>query len=217
MARKLNQPITWYLRFIRQNRMAVVFFGVLYLLFLLIFFGYREISGSFASRRYETERRIMTLERRIEEQKAVIDSFVGSRGLPTIFRQIHFEENWQDTSKRAEVQRLSDYAHFAISKADYARAKTLFEEAESVQQTVEAEYYLGLLSYVQRDLNSCTTRWSSLVEKDKDAQFPDLRFYLAVVLYEAGDSKRSLAYLAEYVNIVRRNPRGTSSEKPEQQ
>lgn len=142
---------------------------------------------------------IMQLTKELERTQKIVDSLIAGN-TPTIFKPVSFEENWENDSNKTEIKRIFEYAEFAMSKNDYKRARSLYKEAQTTQNTYEAEYSLGLISYFERNLESCIQTWKQLVDKDEVRQFPIVRFYLAVVLYEAGHHDESMKYLQDYLN-----------------
>jgi len=193
-----------YLRMLRRHPRQIISIVFVYMMVLAAFLG----ASNFAMRRRmavlsNIEPMVPLLREEISQQKLVIASLTSARGLPTVFAVTHFEEDWSDLSKGAEVRRIFEYAHFALSKGDYARATTLFEEAETVQPTTQSQYYLGLLSYVRGDMKSCIARWVSLAEEDSSNRFPDLRLYIAMVLHEMGDEAGCVKWLTTYIEIVK--------------
>ncbi len=188
------------IRLLRKKPYIFISTMVVYIGIIGFYITLREKQNIVTSIRYKAEREIVDLKEEIERQKNIINSLTISRKIPVVFRPINFTEDWEDDSKEAEINRIFEYANFAMSKEDYKRAKSLYEEAQVIQTTFQAQYYLGMLDYIEGDLNSCIKKWSTIVESAQD-RFPNLRFHLAIVLYEDGESERSMKYLLEYMKI----------------
>lgn len=189
-----------FIRLFKKRPYFYICVLIIYIGIFMLFRLYREKRYIETSISYKVESEIENLKEEIERQKNIINSLTISRKIPVVFRPINFKEDWEDSSKEAEINRIFEYANFAMSKDDYKRAKSLYEEAQVIQTTFLAQYYLGMLDYIEGDLNSCIKKWSTIVESAQD-RFPNLRFHLAIVLYEAGESERSMKYLLEYIKI----------------
>lgn len=147
-----------------------------------------------------TEARIDELEKRISQQDAVIQILTKRSKSVSFFRDLDFEENWKTDENRDTILRLLEYANFAIQRADYSRAESLYLEASQIQETISVPYYRSRMYYVQGDLQSAELQLRRVIELDKLSKYPDVRLYLGIVLYQMGKEKDGREYLRDFVN-----------------
>lgn len=145
---------------------------------------------------------MVELENENADLKKLVATLSEARGQPRLFKPITFEETWENNEKKKEVQRILEYADFALSKDDIKRAMVLYEEALTVQETFSAKYALGRLEYLSGNINSCVQHWSQIIEADTEGLYPLLRFYLAVAFHEQGQEKQSREYLQKYLSLA---------------
>jgi hypothetical protein len=61
-------------------------------------------------------------------------------------------------------------------------------------------YYFGRNSYFQGDLKATENQWREAISLDQAGKYPELRFYLAVLLQEMGRQKEADTVLMEYLS-----------------
>lgn len=116
-----------------------------------------------------------------------------------LFRNLEFKEQWQDDKARAEILRLIDYARFAEEKADYEYASRFYEEANKIQETHTVTYFLGRDAYLQGELTRAEMYWRKILAADPQNHYPEMRLYLALILYEQRKDSEAASLLEAYV------------------
>lgn len=119
-----------------------------------------------------------------------------------LFRNLEFKEKWQDDKTRTEILRLIDYARFAEEKNDYQYARRFYEEANRLQETSAVTYFLGRNAYLQGDLADVEAKWRKVIEWDKHLTYPEMRLYLALILYEEHKDNEAIGLMADYLKAI---------------
>lgn len=145
------------------------------------------------------EDRIVYLEEKLNVQRLVSTRLASIDRRSELFKDIAFQEKWESEEVKAEVQRLLEYAEFASKKKDYSRALDFYKEANQIQETLASHYYAGRTSYLSGNLESTEKEWKLALALDSSIRYPEMRFYLGVILHEMGKIQESRELLSEYL------------------
>lgn len=142
--------------------------------------------------------RIRSFQEMEAEKDAIISRLTQSRDGSPLFRQLKFDEAWKNDEAKININRLLEYAAFAISKDDFTHARRLYDDASQIQETISVHYYQGRLAYLEGNLKHTINSWTSAVKLDTDRKYPILRLYLGIVFYEMGDDVGANRFIKEY-------------------
>lgn len=152
--------------------------------------------------REELELRILDLQTELDKRDEIIDALTNRKGAYSLYKDLTFEESWETEENRVTIQRLLEYADFAIEKEDYPYAEQVYQEALQIQETLSVHYNLGRLYYLQGNLTEAESEWKSVLELDSRGQYPEVRFYLGVLQHEKGSEDESNNNLSEYLYLI---------------
>ena len=196
----LEELASSYARLFRKP--LVVAFMVVYLLFSVglvlkpvLITKWAEVTGN-----ARTEAQLKALELELQKQRTIAETLTTRLKKASFLRNLEFQEPWKNDQSRAEILRLLDYADFAIQKDDYPRARKLYEEAAQIQDTLSVPYYLGRLCYIQGDLSEAEANWKQVIKVDSTGQYPEIRLYLGITLYEMGREREGKEAFREYLS-----------------
>lgn len=157
-------------------------------------------TGSWESQKSRDLRlRIQRMEMKGERDDAVIDVLRQRMRKVSFLKDLTFDEKWKSDETRTTVLRLLEYAQFALEKSDFSYAKGVYQDAAKVQPTLSVPYYLGRLHYLEGDLVSAESEWTTVIAADPQGKYPDLRLYLGILKYELGKKDESNTLLQEYL------------------
>jgi tetratricopeptide (TPR) repeat protein len=187
---------------LRRHKTFAAIFTVVYAAFVFGFVFRPDLAKMWASITGETrtQQQIKALETDLMKQRTIAETLASRVKKASFLRNLEFQETWRNDESRAEILRLLDYADFAIQKDDYSRARKLYEEASQIQDTLSVPYYLGRLSYMQGDLSESEANWRQVIKLDAKAQYPEIRLYLGITLYEMGREREGKEVLRDYLS-----------------
>ena len=116
-----------------------------------------------------------------------------------IFRDLQFNENWENEKVKSDALRLIEFGRYADDKGNFKYAEKLYREAKELQDSLTATYYLGRNAYFQGDLSEAERNWRKLISVDPDVKYPDVRLYLATLLSQSRRNAEAKQVLATYV------------------
>lgn len=201
----LQRLFQFYRRMLKKNPFLTLVAVVAYITMLVSLFIPRPPLSSYWNRitgRQELETRILELQEQLDRKDEIIDTLTKRTRASSVQKDLTFEETWETEENRANVLRLLDYADFAIEKEDYSYAERVYREASQIQETLSVHYYLGRLYHLQGDLTDSEVEWKRAIELDPQRRYPEVRFYLAILLYEMGNEKESTNFLEEYLRLI---------------
>jgi tetratricopeptide (TPR) repeat protein len=202
----INKAFGIYSKAIKRRPWLFLSFIVFYLSFFLIYFitpgyGIRETWDHITGRE-ELQERIIELQTEIERKNSIIDTLNKREDALSLIKTIEFDENWKTEENKESIQRLFEYAAFAIEKEDYQYAEDIYIETLQMQETLSAHYNLGRLYYMKGDLRSTKTEWEYVINLDQAGKYPKVRLYLGIINFELGNEDDGNNYLSEYLEIL---------------
>jgi tetratricopeptide (TPR) repeat protein len=196
-----DEVLRLYARVLHKHRALFLAVAAAYTGFLLFFVFRSELRKTWetVAGKREAEQRIKMLEAILEKQQVITATLTSRENKSSLLRNLEFKENWKTDRNRTETLRLLEYANFALEKEDYPRAKRMYEEAAQIQPTLSVPYYLGRLAYLQGDLSEAESNWRQVVNADTKKQYPEVRLYLGMTLYEMGREREAKDFFREYL------------------
>lgn len=191
----LEDYLQFYIRILKRK--PVLFAAVLALYIIFAVGVFAQHFYTMETKRHQTE--IMELQKEIDQKDENLTYLEKTTPRPAIFKDLMFDEKWNSDETRANVLRLVDYAKYAEQKADYRYADQLFTEANGIQETLTVNYYEGRNAYYSGDLDQAEAKWRRFLEMDAKNHYPEVRFYLACLLYERGRERECKEMLRTYI------------------
>ncbi len=178
-----------------------IFFTLIYTIFAAVYFYKSEIVDTFKYVKDGKQLRlqIKELEQEVVDKDLIINTFTRRSSTASFIKDLNFDEKWQSEKNKIEIERLLEYAAFALRKNDSQRAERLYKEAESIQETLSSNYNLGALYYYEGQLGSAISVWERFITIDSNSKYPIVRFYLSIVYHEKGNNEKSIKLLKDYL------------------
>ncbi len=179
------------IRTVLRNPVALGTFMVLYGAAMTGFLLYNQQKATALKFKTETER-LNTRVANLEEERHLL---IAQRPASTdIFKRLSFLENSsaQNRDKLQAAMSLNSFARYALNNQDLQKARETLELSMRTFPTLEAEYYLGLLSYMQGHNEDALASWTS-VSRSSGAP-SDIFLYLSVAEYRSGNSDGARRY-----------------------
>lgn len=99
------------------------------------------------------------------------------------FKELNFDESIEKENEN-QVKRLIEYGRFALTKNDYDYAKSLFQEANSIAVTNEAQYYLAIIAIQSGKYKEAIARFDKITIRADDENSNVLKFYRLLADYK---------------------------------
>ena len=117
-----------------------------------------------------------------------------------LFKQLSFNEitDSHDSGKLQVALGLNSYARDALSNYDFDKARGILDKSVKTIPTLEAQYYLGVLEYLEGNNEGALKAWKPLAGRKGVPS--DIYLFLALAQYRAGDiaaTKHSAALFSE--------------------
>lgn len=186
-----------------RRPLTIVVVTLFYALVAVATLFYEDILDVMNATREVKELRSLTAELKdaSDQQARVIEILTKRTKYTSFVRYQVFHENWITEENRTNVLRLLEYAAFALEKEDFRHAEKLYREANEIQETLVVPYNLGRLSYLEGYIETAVSYWKTVIARDAGEQYPDIRLYLGIALYELGEDVESQQYFEEYLEF----------------
>lgn len=196
-----NKILEFYIGMFKRHPLVLSLTLILYILFTIFFVFREELSLYLTAPNTikELEVRLFEQQDKIEREKSIVEILTKRTRESSFLKDIKFIEDWKSPEIRDEILRFLDYANFAIKKQDYKHAERLYMEASELQETLTIPYRLGRIYYIQGDLKGAQSQWMNVISLDKENAYPDMRLYVAIILYEKGQIEQSKNFLRHYL------------------
>lgn len=188
---------------IRRRSLTIKLMIVVTFLYLIVgasYIAWISFNNYIRQSRSQIELRLHTLQAELQSQREIAAALAQRLQQPTIFKDLTFDETWADEGQRAAVTRLLEYAAFAAQKQDYQYADRLYGEALAIQRSPSVLYYFGRNAYFQGDFRKTEALWRDAISLDSTGKYPELRFYLAIVLHEMGNRQDAVELMIKYLD-----------------
>jgi tetratricopeptide (TPR) repeat protein len=198
----MQQVFRWYKQLFSKHPFVVIATFFLYGSLAFYYFVRSDLAAKWQLRspdREIMEAQLQSLQQKLDQQDKVIDTLTKRTKESSFIRKLSFEESWKSDDNRANILRILEYADFAIEKEDYRRAESLYLEGDRVQPTLSIPYYLGRLYYIKGDLQGTERQWKKFIAVDSRGKYPEVRLYLAIVLYEMSKQDESKDLMRAYL------------------
>ncbi len=118
-----------------------------------------------------------------------------------LFKQLSFHEDTDSkNSERLQLAlSLNSYARDALSNRDFEKARGILDKSVSTLPTLEAQYYRGVLEYLQGNNEGALKAWKSLAGR-KGAP-SDIYLFIALAQYRAGDIAATKHFTALFSEV----------------
>jgi tetratricopeptide (TPR) repeat protein len=106
-----------------------------------------------------------------------------------VFRRLSFTEKSspQDQEKLQAALSLNSYARYALRSRDLRKARETLDESLRTFPTLEAQYYLGVVDYLEGNNEEAVGSWTKIA---KSTGVPDDIFiYLSLAEYRLGNTE----------------------------
>jgi tetratricopeptide (TPR) repeat protein len=183
-------------------------FAWVMLVYAVIAFGsmlYFSVSHWLRKSSESLNARLTEVSRELETQRRIVASLASVSKNASIMKEIQFKEDWNEETK-AKATRVLDYVNYAYSKSDFDYARRQLSEAPELQGSQTAGYWLARIDFAARDLDGAIAELNKVIAKDRENNYPILRFYAGVLSYELGRQEEMLAFLKAYMSS--QNPKG---------
>jgi len=171
-----------------------IYFGTPYkaFVFVMLFIGLPV--GALGYRFYQF--RFLEYELRLEEttnEVQALKNIIATRAQERLtanftFKELTFEETIEH-EKEKQVRRLLDYGKFALGKNDFDYAQSLFSEANSMSETAEADYYVGIIAYLSGRYDEAVRLWRKVLVAGDTNLTRSIRVYILLAAYAAEDKE----------------------------
>lgn len=115
-----------------------------------------------------------------------------------IFRRLSFREKHdpQDQERLQAALSLNSFARYALQTSDLRKARESLDESVATFPTLEAQYYLGVVDYLEGRTDDAIGAWTKLI---KSEDFPDdLLMYLSLAEYRSGNLEAARKFAEQY-------------------
>ena len=193
-----------YTRIFKRRPIFFILTTLIYTIFIIWFFFRSEIKDALM---YSTEGKqlsiqIKELEDQIRNKDLILDTLTRRSKTASFIKDMDFQEKWESEKNKIEIERLLEYAAFALRKNDPGRAERLYNESESIQETLSSNYSLGALYYFEGQLESTISAWERFIRIDSKNNYPIVRFYLSIAYHEKGNDAKSIQLLKAYLAAI---------------
>lgn len=114
-------------------------------------------------------------------------------------KKLEFREDSINKDDKDNLLRALDYADFAITKHDYKYAEQFYLDANQKVNSSVGHYYLGRLYYIQGLLEKAEAEWRKAISIDQNNRYPEIRFYLGILLHELNKDNESKQLLNKFL------------------
>lgn len=197
----LHNVVSMYTSFFKRKPFWGFLILLIYIFFAVWVFFRSEIADTFkyAKEGKQLSIQIKDLEEIVRSKDLIIDTLTRRSKTASFIKNLDFNEKWQSEKTKIEIERLLEYAAFALRKNDSKRAERLYKEAESIQETLSSNYNLGALYYFEGQLESTIRAWEKFITIDSGIKYPIVRFYLSIAYHEKGNNDKSIKILKNYL------------------
>lgn len=177
-----------------------IFLAVFLLLyFTVVFMTYQSLAQKRELAKLQHDRDIQNekMTALLEEQKLLLERG-DINSTVDIFRSLSFKESVvpEDNARLQTAQSLNSFARYALIKRDFKTAQDKLEQSRHLLQTLEAQYYLGVLFYLQGRNEDAASLWKAI---SRQAPIPDdLWLYIALAEYRQGNIEEARLYAQRY-------------------
>lgn len=184
--RILSKPYSWIIIFI-------------YIVGIITYLVYPNIGKGQLSEVESLKLRLKNTQLELDNNKQLIYELSDKDRRFGFLRKIEIRDEKITGQQKAEVSRLIEYAEFALGKEDFKYAEQFYNEANNSVETSIGHYYLGRLFYIQGITEKAEIEWMKAIKLDENFRYPELRFFISILLYELGKDKDSKEYLEQYL------------------
>jgi hypothetical protein len=184
------------LRILQKNPLFVYMFVFFYFSSAAAFYLYVRETRQAREWQQKAER----LQDRVSSVAIERDVFLQSSRNSTIdvFKRLSFLEKStpQDQEKLQAALSLNSFAKYALHNRDLRKARETLDESTKTFPTLEAQYYLGVVNYLEGNTEAAVGSWKPLA---KSAGVPDDIFiYLSVAEYHSGNTQAAKEFADLY-------------------
>jgi hypothetical protein len=148
----------------------------------------------------EWQQRAERLEDRVSSVAIERDVLLQTSKTSTIdvFKRLSFQEKStpQDQEKLQAALSLNSFARYALHNRDLRKARETLDESEKTFPTLEGQYYLGVVNYLEGNADEAVGSWRPLV---KSPGVPDdILIYLSLAEYRTGNTQAAKEFADLY-------------------
>ena len=184
-------------RLLTKNPSFIALFGLLYVGMTGAFFFYEQQKKEAAELRNRTEQ----LQKEIIFASAERNLFLEQRSKNTdvqIFRRLSFNEKSdpRDQEKLQAALSLNSFARYALQTSDLRKARETLDESMTTFPTLEAQYYLGVVDYLEGHTENAIGAWTKVSKSSGPPD--DLLMYLSLAEYRSGNFEAAKRFADQY-------------------
>lgn len=176
-------------------------------LFSLFMIAYTAIAVFYFYRIQERRNmeEVNLIQRDLQERIIQLNEMIKDKNELAIRNQYSFMKNMEirdtllDKTDKGNIERMIEYADFAIQKKDFEYAEKFYEDANQTYNYSITHYYLGKLYYRQNNIDDAIREFRTAISLDKKEFYPEYRFYLAILLHEINNESESKKYIKNYL------------------
>jgi len=188
---------------LRESPSLIVLLGVLYVTFAFAVYQNLQQRKGIEAAKVDLERQQMRLVE-LEQQRNSLEGRGDANKNIDIFKNLSFDENRpsEHNQRFNTALSLNSFAKYALSNGDLSKARETLEQSVHTYSTQEAQYYIGVVAYLEGHVHEAINIWRPLVDTNNSPA--DLLFYLSVAEYRTGNIEAARQFADGYVRSARR-------------